>query len=283
MENMALAKSYTDYTAKVDFASKQWIASRKLDGIRCVCKIKNGEATFWTRNGKSITTLGVLAERIRRANVGINIALDTELCVTDKNGNEDFKSITKIARKKDYSIPNPTLKVFDFMSLEDFENGSNDIPYSARLETRDYFIRYCKIEGLLPLEYERIESQEDFNRFFANARKNEWEGVMLRKDVGYKSGRTADLLKVKDFIDAEYTVEGVETDEDCLKAVCITHKGNRVNVSNGFSKWERFEFFEYPSKIIGKKITVRYFEETFNDKGGFSLRFPTFAGVRDYE
>ena len=27
--------------------------------------------------------------------------------------------------------------------------------------------------------------------------------------------------------------------------------------------------------IIGKIITVQYFEETKNDKGGISLRFPT--------
>jgi hypothetical protein len=29
------------------------------------------------------------------------------------------------------------------------------------------------------------------------------------------------------------------------------------------------------SDIIGKTITVQYFEETNNDKGGISLRFPT--------
>ena len=27
--------------------------------------------------------------------------------------------------------------------------------------------------------------------------------------------------------------------------------------------------------IVGKTITVQYFEETANDKGGISLRFPT--------
>jgi hypothetical protein len=37
--------------------------------------------------------------------------------------------------------------------------------------------------------------------------------------------------------------------------------------------------------IVGKTITVQYFEETTNDKGGISLRFPTvkhiYEGVRD--
>ena len=35
--------------------------------------------------------------------------------------------------------------------------------------------------------------------------------------------------------------------------------------------------------IIGKLITVQYFEETHNDKGGISLRFPTVKHIYDGE
>ena len=33
--------------------------------------------------------------------------------------------------------------------------------------------------------------------------------------------------------------------------------------------------------IVGKMITVQYFEETNNDKGGISLRFPTVKHIYD--
>jgi len=39
---------------------------------------------------------------------------------------------------------------------------------------------------------------------------------------------------------------------------------------------QRQEFYKNPSNIMGKLINVQYFEETTNEKGGISLRFPTF-------
>ena len=36
------------------------------------------------------------------------------------------------------------------------------------------------------------------------------------------------------------------------------------------------DFYKNPDAILGKIITVQYFEETKNQEGGISLRFPTF-------
>ena len=48
------------------------------------------------------------------------------------------------------------------------------------------------------------------NAFIAQGSKDGWEGIMLRKDAGYKGKRSSDVLKVKQFHDAEYTVVAVE-------------------------------------------------------------------------
>jgi DNA ligase-1 len=56
----------------------------------------------------------------------------------------------------------------------------------------------------------------------------------------------------------------------------IQHKGYTVRVGSGFSIEQRQEFYKNPKKILGKIILVQYFEETENEKGGISLRFPTF-------
>jgi DNA ligase-1 len=56
----------------------------------------------------------------------------------------------------------------------------------------------------------------------------------------------------------------------------IKHKGNIVRVGSGFTIDQRQDFYKHPKKILGKIITVQYFEETQNQDGGISLRFPTF-------
>ena len=120
-----------------------------------------------------------------------------------------------------------------------------------------------------------------------------WEGFMLRKDVGYEGKRSKNLLKVKTFHDAEYEVidcdfapmsvvrDGKEAQEIMLSQVYIEHKGYKVKVGSGFSQEQRIKY--KMEDIIGKTITVQYFEETTNDKGGISLRFPTVKHIYENE
>ena len=116
---------------------------------------------------------------------------------------------------------------------------------------------------------------------------------MLRKNTNYCGKRNKDLLKVKKFHDAEYTVVDLESkslrvvdtitstevEEDMLSAVMIEHKGNTVRVGSGFSIEQRREYHAEPSKIVGKTITVQYFEESKNQNGDYSLRFPVIKHV----
>ena len=112
---------------------------------------------------------------------------------------------------------------------------------------------------------------------------------MLRKDVGYEGKRSKNLVKVKSFHDAEYKVIDFDIDDhevvrdgksvtlQLLSQVYIEHKGHRVKVGSGFTQEQRLQYMD--GSIVGKIITVQYFEETKNDKGGISLRFPTMKHV----
>ena len=94
-------------------------------------------------------------------------------------------------------------------------------------------------------------------------------------------------MKCKQFYDAEYKVidldfdtnrvivDGKEIEEMMLRNVVIEHKGNKVGVGSGFSHEDRRHYYENPSKLLNKTITVQYFEETTNQSGKHSLRFPT--------
>jgi DNA ligase-1 len=129
---------------------------------------------------------------------------------------------------------------------------------------------------------------DHFNEWIAKSTKEKWEGLMLRADEPYKGKRSKDLLKYKSFFDDEYQVvnaemgpfryvkDNAEFEETMLSCVMINHKGYTVRVGSGFSIEQRQEFYKNPEKILGKIITVQYFEETKNQDGGISLRFPTF-------
>jgi len=64
-----------------------------------------------------------------------------------------------------------------------------------------------------------------------------------------------------------------------LKNIIIEHKGSRVQVGSGFSHEQKRYYFENPTEILGKQVTVQYFEETKNDRGTVSLRFPVIKHI----
>jgi len=114
------------------------------------------------------------------------------------------------------------------------------------------------------------------------------------QSYNYKGKRSNDILKVKKFHDEEYVVVGLdfgnhriiengeEVKQSLLSQVFIEHKGNRVAVGSGFSKEQRKYYKENPDELVGKTITVQYFEETINDEGIPSLRFPVVKHIYEY-
>jgi len=276
-----------------------YYASRKCDGVRCVAIISDAGVEFRSRQNKVFTTLDKLKPAVATFCLGLSgqWVLDGELCKIDANGDEDFQSVMKEIRKKDYAIESCCYQVFDVLTYDEFRLGKTRKNFSQRLDLL-YKLNEAYQEHphgdcwVKPLKQERLTCQADFDRWAGYVEAGNWEGFMLRKDVPYQSGRTKDLLKVKKFFDAEYTVEGVEVGEmstampgqgivkyQGVTRLVIDHKGNKVGVGSGMSREQRIAWMEDPSQIVGKTITVKYFEETKSQDGKFSLRFPTLKFV----
>ena len=284
--NVALAQNYD---GKCDW-NDSWYASRKLDGVRCLAVVdEKGECTLYSRMGKEFTTLNKVKEAIEATNI-INTVFDGEICLIDEDGNEDFQGVMKQLRRKDHQIENPTFMIFDGIYKPDFDKGKSKIKLSDRLQTlrtwlHDHNSRNPNQSTLRYLDQAQITDGRHFDMWGQMANDGNWEGFMLRKDVGYEGKRSKNLLKVKTFHDAEYEVldaefgpmavvrDGKEKQETMLSQVWIEHKGYKVKVGSGFNQEQRIKYMN--ESIIGKTITVQYFEETKNDKGGISLRFPT--------
>jgi len=274
-----------------------WYVSRKIDGARCIGIVdSSGDTTFYSRTGKIFDTLDVVRDGIKSLGIS-NVVLDGELCLVDENGNEDFQGVMKELRKKDHTIPNPSFKIFDMITIDEFysKTGEKNRPYSIRYANLCVVMKSNECPCLTVLEQELIHNNEHFQEWVKEAADNGWEGVMLRADEPYKGKRSKDLLKVKKFFDDEYEVidiemgpfryvlDGKEHEEIMLSCVTIKHKGYDVRVGSGFTIDQRQDFYKNPNKIRGKQILVQYFEETKNQDGGLSLRFPTFKFLHGSE
>ena len=282
--SVALAK---EYDGKCDWQNDTWWASRKLDGVRCLAVVNyEGKCTLYSRMGKELTTLNKVKEAIEATGI-INTVFDGEICLIDENGNEDFQGVMKQLRRKDHQIENPAYMIFDMLHKPNFDNQKGGPILSERLAALRGFLtgRHITTDILRYTDQFQITDGRHFDKWSQIATDNNWEGFMLRKDVSYEGKRTKNLLKVKKFFDAEYEVIDFDIDDHeivvngrsetvpMLSQVWIEHKGHKVKVGSGWTQDQRLQYMD--GSIVGKVITVQYFEETKNDKGGISLRFPT--------
>ncbi len=283
--NVALAQTYEPKLASFgENIDETWYASRKLDGVRCLAVVDEmGKCTLYSRMGKEFTTLNKIKYAIEATGI-INYVFDGEICLLDEEGNEDFQGVMKELRRKDHQIENPTFMMFDMIHKTEFDRGKSTDPLSERLRTLSTWLgpRYNTKETLRYLDQYIITDERHFGIWKQMANDKNWEGFMLRKDVGYEGKRSKNLLKVKSFHDAEYEVLGWDIDTHevvrdgksesmtMLSQVWINHKGYIVKVGSGFTQEQRLQYMD--GSILGKIITVPYFEETKNDKGGISLR-----------
>lgn len=187
---------------------------------------------------------------------------------------DSFNDVVSTVRRKeaDERWDEIVLAVFDYVT-------DDDTPYRERYEKLLRCVEGSRSPSFLVPVVGAVEApmREDW---LAEAQARGWEGVMLRNpDAPYERRRTRNLLKVKPFVDEEFTVvdvrAGTGKHEGRMGAlVCEGRDGETFKVGTGFTDAEREDL-----DWIGKTITVEYFELT--PRG--VPRHPRFKGIRDYE
>ena len=269
-----------------------WLASRKLDGVRCLTIVDiQGNVKCYSRQGNEFETLDVVREAVMQMGLR-GVVFDGEICLMDKNGDEDFPGIMKQIKRKNHTIDNPRYVMFDYLTLSEFDSKTSEMVLTSRLGRFAKVVEHIESSIYLSVLNQIVVTDDDhFAKLSAEAEELGHEGLMVRKNVGYEGKRTQNLLKVKKFFDAEYQVvdldfedhrvirDGKEVVMPMLAQVWIEHKGYKVAVGSGWNQEQRIRYQKNPSELIGKTITVQYFEETKNQQGGISLRFPTVKHV----
>ena len=240
--------------------------SEKLDGVRAYW---DGEGLY-SRNGNRFAAPSWFTDLLPA-----DTSLDGELYM----GPGRFNEAVSIVRSK---TPDARWRSIQYR-IFDAPSGA---PFEARMErVADVVVAACEAyRGDCPIvrvQQTRCRSPQHLGKFHARVTAQGIEGTMLRAPgSAYERRRSASLLKVKDFHDAEARVVGYVPGEGKHRGRLGAYEaedlqtGARFRVGTGMSDRQR----ENPAPK-GSVITYRYQELT---PAGIP-RFPSFVAARDYE
>lgn len=277
-----LADKYFDNTEWVD--GKEFTITLKLDGIRCVAIKQDGKVRFFSRQGQEILGLVELQKELESINKE-SFVLDGELIVDGPGTSADQYKVTTQVVRTDGDKKGVTFYAFDVLKVEEFEKQKCETPYTLRRKTLEEEFKFLNHVTPLPALYSGTDTQRIFD-LLELVRKQHKEGVMVNiNDAVYDFKRTRNLLKVKVMQDVDLAITGFEEGsgrlEGTLGRINVDYKGNTLGVGGGFSDEQRKWFWENKDNLIGRVISVQYFEETQNSNGVPSLRFPVFKELRE--
>lgn len=279
-----LAKKYEDHEHKIN---GEFGVTLKLDGIRALA-IKDGDSiSFFTRQGQQIEGLVELEEEFKK--LPSDMVYDGELLLrNDFNLCSDnlFRLTQKVVRK-DGEKDSIEFHMFDLLPIDEFKAGKSAKTYKKRMSDLHEKLDLSQTELIKKVDIlywgnDKNSIYDILNKVVTEGK----EGVMVSNSEGYYVTKRSDnLLKVKKMHTVDLEVidvqEGTGKNKGKLGALVVGYKGFACGVGSGYSDVQRLEFWNNRDELIGRVIEVQYFEESSNQDGGLSLRFPVFKQLRE--
>ena len=257
----------------------------KLDGIRCIARTNTnsiGVVTLWSRQNKKFTSLPHIEETLSKlSGLTANIHLDGELYIHD----EEFQSLTSAIKRDD---PSPDSSKIEYHIYDVYDSSNPNWEYEDRKKWLETNIK-PGFRKLKPVYTERITSAAEIKKHLHDQIRRGYEGIMLRNVDGiYKvDARSADLQKVKLFMDEEFPIVGATENSGKMKGqcsfICKTKDGNEFSVKPEGDEVLRKQYWRdwQAGKLNGALLTVRFFAWTTSANS--VPRFPVGVTIRDYE
>lgn len=264
--------------------------SLKLDGIRNSAMIENGRIIHKSRQGKVVEGLNQINQALEELELD-GYFIDGELIRINHDNipsDENFRLTTTVVNSKSDNKEGLEFVVFDMTPIEDYHRGKCDMTYIERLKLMEEkigngneFIRLVPKYGITK------DVDEIYDKLNEVVNQN-LEGLMLNTLNGkYEFGkRPKTIMKVKKFQDGDVLVTDIIEGDGRLKGtlgkveVQFKYKDKIYTnyVGSGFSDSERSYYWEHKDELIGKVITISYFEISTNKQGEYGFRFPTWKG-----
>jgi bifunctional non-homologous end joining protein LigD len=195
--------------AEGPFSSPDWFFEPKLDGVRAVAFIRQGEVSLFSRRGLDATKQYPVIARELREQTEPEMVLDGEIVAFDENGVPSFQQLQQrlnLMRESDIKRAESQIPVFYYV-FDLLYAGGYDLR-GAPLEQRKRLLRQVLMPTDRVFLVEHFE--QDGETAFQAAVDNGLEGLVAKKrDSVYESGRRAkSWMKIKATQEAEFVVAG---------------------------------------------------------------------------
>ncbi len=243
----------------------------KLNGVRCLMERRGNEIIFHSRGNKQFSTLTHLkADALAVLKDGD--ILDGELY---NHGEITFQKLVGLIKRE---IGDPA-KVTKFVRFWNYDR-CEDVPFVRRAS------RLVEHGNIKRVPTYRVSDHAEMRQRHVEFMQNGYEGTMVRSGgtEPYRfQYRSSSLLKVKDFLDAEFEIiganEGVGKSEGQATFICKMRNGVTFDARCKGTDEQRREQWTNRQNYVGKMLTVKY--QCLSDAG--IPVFPVGITVRDYE
>lgn len=283
-----LAKDFHDVATSV-LEKQWWYASRKIDGVRCLMFVKDGEIHTSSRGGKNYdnSTYHITCNPKLKKFMLDNptLILDGELYIHGYS----LQTLSGLARLKKETDKCDELQYYIYDVVD------TNKTFEERLEILDHIKYELQLDfdpnktfedGDLQIQmvpHVKVEGWVQIKKTHDSYVKEGFEGAVIRRpDKKYGvNKRTNDMVKVKEYQDGEFKIigfsEGLRPED--MVFVCVTEDGKEFEAKPVGPRELKHEYLERIDEIIGKMATVKYF--SFSD-GGTPTQ-PVLKCIRDYE
>jgi len=267
-----LAQDFNKHKSKVKYPC---FVQPKIDGYRMI--YDSTKKSMTTRQGHTFDAVkdsGNLFSELSSLSEGF--ILDGELYVHSIS----FESLgvlrkTKRTEKDKEKLARIEYHVYDIISEDSFE---------ARFSKLQKLLGESRFEKIKLVSTFKIEKEQEIGEFHQKFNLDGYEGTMVRnaKSKYLEKNRSYDLLKYKDFMDAEFPIVGFTFEKDvtgedknCIVWVVEVKPGLQCKVRPRGERQQRQKLLEECEsnfeKYKGRKLWTKFFEYTTDG----SLRFPT--------
>jgi hypothetical protein len=239
----------------------------KLDGFRCLAFREGDTITLVSRSGKTFNLPHI--EQALLKFMPDDSILDGELYCHGVA----FQTVASWIKKNRPETGNIGYHVYDV---------PNEDPFYLRCKELTRLAKKNKSNIIQFVETSLVFTESDVSVFERCQVENGFEGAIVRVDTGLYEfdHRSKDLLKVKQFDDAEFIVTGGKTGRGKFENMCIFEcvlsNGKKFDVMPRGTESERKNYLKKLKTYIGQPLKVKYFG--LSEEG--VPRFPVGLGFR---
>ena len=257
----------------------------KLDGLRCVSYLKDGNVIIESRTGKQFENFHKVKDQLKKIfNVlGENVYLDGELYTESI----DFEVLSGLIRLTEEKVSKEQIQLIDSISYHIFDIcflDKVDMSYENRKLHLEQLLSLKGISLIKDVPSIEINSVNQIDVLHDKFVKDGYEGIMIRASDGpYEiNKRSKYLQKYKKFMEEEFKIidfhEGKGDEKGLVIWDCITNKEEKpFSVRPRGTAEQRKELYDNGKKYIGKKLTVIFQE--YHESG--VPRFPVGKAIRE--